>query len=288
MSDHTFKLSSGRTLGYAEFGDPQGQPLFYFHGWPSSRLQGELMDEAGKKHGLRIIAPDRPGIGLSEFQPDRKLADWPPLIRELAAHVGAEKFFILGVSGGGAYALVCAHDMPERLLGVSVVCGAPPLREVGTDGLFWAYKIAGLAQRFLPFTLKPGLRLSGWIAGRKFNQWPQNFLSRFYAAEDRRALQDERLHRIMMFSGREALMGDVASLRHDGTIYGSDWGFKLADIEYPVHFWHGEEDWNIPLALAQKAAAQMPSATFKVTPKDGHYSLPLLRCDEIVQAMMPL
>ena len=286
MSDHTFKLSTGRVLGYAEYGDPQGQPLFYFHGWPSSRLQGELMEDVGKKRGLRIIAPDRPGIGLSEFQPERRLSDWPPLMRELAAHVGAEKFYVLGVSGGGAYALACAHAMPERLLGASVVCGAPPLREVGTDGLFWAYKLAKWAQKCLPFTVKPGLRVAGWITGKKLTQWPQNWLARFYAAEDRRALQDERLHRIMMFSGREALMGDVAAVRHDGTIYQSDWGFKLADIEYPVQFWHGDEDWNIPLALAQKAAAQIPGATFKVTPKDGHYSLPLLRCDEIVEAMM--
>lgn len=286
MSDHTFKLSSGRTLGYAEFGDPRGRVLFYFHGWPSSRLQGELMDEVGKKRCLRIIAPDRPGIGLSEFDPNRNLTDWPHVMRELAAHVGAEKFYVLGVSGGGAYALVCAHAMPERLLGASVVCGAPPLREVGTDGLFWAYNLARWAQKYLPFILRPGLRISGWIAGRKITQWPQNFLARFYAAEDCRALQDERHHRVMMGSGRVALLGNVAGVRHDGTIYESDWGFKLADINYPVHFWHGDEDWNIPLALAQKAAAQMPNATFKVTPKAGHYSLPLLRCDEIVEELL--
>ncbi len=286
MSEHTFKLSSGRTLGYAEFGDPQGRPLLYFHGWPSSRLQGEIMDEVGRRRGLRIIAPDRPGIGLSEFDPDRKLTDWPAVIRELAAHVGAEKFYVFGVSGGGAYALVCAHVMPERLLGASVVCGAPPLHEVGTAGLFWAYNLGRWVKKYLPFLLKPGLRLSGWVAGGKINEWPQNFLSRFYAAEDRRALQDQRLHRIMMMSGREALMGNVQAVRHDGTIYELDWGFKMADILYPIQFWHGAEDWNIPLALAQKAAAQMPNAIFKVTPKDGHYSLPLLRCDEIVEELL--
>jgi pimeloyl-ACP methyl ester carboxylesterase len=282
MADQTFKLSTGRTLGYAEFGDPRGTPLFYFHGWPSSRLQGELFDETGKRRGLRILAPDRPGIGLSNFQPGRTLADWPVLMGELAERVGAEKFYVLGVSGGGPYALACAHAMPERLLGAAVVCGAPSLRIVGTAGLFWAYKLGLWAQHRVPFALRPGLRVAGWIAGRKLTQWPQNWLSRLYAAEDRRALQDERMHRIMMQSGRQALLGDVRALRLDGLIYSSDWGFDLGEIRLPVRFWHGDEDWNIPLALAQKTAALVPNAVFKVTPKDGHYSLPILRADEIV------
>lgn len=285
MADKTLKLSTGRTLGYAEFGDPRGTALFYFHGWPSSRLQGELLDEAGKRRGLRVISPDRPGIGLSDFHPGRTLADWPPLLRELAEEVGAEKFYVLGVSGGGPYSLVCAHAMPEQVLGASVVCGAPSLRIAGTDGLFWAYKLGLWAQHHLPFTLRPGLRLAGWIAGRKITQWPQNWLSRLYAAEDRRALQDERMHRIMMQSGREALLGDVRALRLDGMIYSSDWGFDLGEIQIPVRFWHGDEDWNIPLALAQKTAAQVPNAIFRITPRDGHYSLPLLRADEIVAEM---
>lgn len=286
MADQTLKLSTGRTLGFAEYGDPRGTPLFYFHGWPSSRLQGELLDETGKKRGLRIIAPDRPGVGLSEFHPGRTLADWPSLMHDLAGHLGAEKFYVMGVSGGGPYALVCAHAMPERLLGASVVCGAPSLRTVGTDGLFWAYKLGLWAQRHLPFALRPGLRVAGWIAGRKLDQWPQNWLSRLYAAEDRRALRDDRLHRIMMHSGREALLGDVGALRLDGMIYSSDWGFDLGDIRLPVRFWHGDEDWNIPLALAQKTAALVPNAIFTVTPKDGHFSLPLLHSDQIVGEMM--
>ncbi|HCN76497.1 MAG TPA: alpha/beta hydrolase, partial [Verrucomicrobiales bacterium] len=103
MADHTLTLSNGLTLGYAEYGDPAGAVMFYFHGWPSGRVQGELMHEAGLKFGLRIIAPDRPGIGLSDFQPRRRLLDWPPVLEELAAHAGAEKFHVLGWSGGGPY-----------------------------------------------------------------------------------------------------------------------------------------------------------------------------------------
>ena len=244
------------------------------------------MDKTGEKMALRIIAPDRPGIATSEFQRGRTLVDWPPLLLELAEHLGFGKFHVLGVSGGGPYALVCAHALPERLLSAGIICGAPPLREVGTEGLFWMYKVAMWAQKRLPFTVPPGLRVGGWIAGRRLNQWPQTWLSHFYAAEDKRALQDERLHRIMMDSSRAALLGDANAVRHDGNLYSSDWGFNLADIRFPVRFWHGDDDWNIPLALAQKAAARIPGAHFKVSPRDGHFSLPLLRSEEIVSELL--
>src|SRR6059036_1757124 len=111
MAESILTLSSGRKIGYAEFGDPEGALMFFFHGWPGSRLQGAIVDAAGKKLGLRVIAPDRPGIGLSDFQPDRKLLDWPPAIAEMAEQLGGEKFYVLGLSGGGPYVAACAYAL---------------------------------------------------------------------------------------------------------------------------------------------------------------------------------
>ena len=45
-ADRTIQLSDGRRLGYAEFGDPGGAPVIYFHGWPGPRVEGRLGDEA--------------------------------------------------------------------------------------------------------------------------------------------------------------------------------------------------------------------------------------------------
>src|SRR6267154_2568684 len=105
----TFRLKRGLRLGFAEFGRADGDPLFYFHGWPSSRLEVGLGDEIFHEVGARIIAIDRPGYGLSDFQPDRKLTDWPNDVCELAGHLGLETFGIIGTSGGGPYAAVCAR-----------------------------------------------------------------------------------------------------------------------------------------------------------------------------------
>src|SRR3989344_8459465 len=100
----TFKLRDGRILGYAEYGDPEGKPVFFFHGWPGARFSGKETDEAGKKSGVRIISTDRPGIGLSTYKKDRKLLDWPDDVAQLADYLKIKKFSLMGVSGGGPYA----------------------------------------------------------------------------------------------------------------------------------------------------------------------------------------
>ncbi len=61
--EHRLRLADGRTLACLELGDPEGSPVLYFHGYPGSRLEGRLAAGAARRHGLRLIAPDRPGFG---------------------------------------------------------------------------------------------------------------------------------------------------------------------------------------------------------------------------------
>lgn len=83
-ADSCLTLSDGRVLGYAQYGDSKGKPVIYCHGFPASRLEGRLIDAAAKRLGARILAIDRPGYGLSEFQLGRRLRDWPADVVALA------------------------------------------------------------------------------------------------------------------------------------------------------------------------------------------------------------
>jgi pimeloyl-ACP methyl ester carboxylesterase len=71
----TLRLRDGRLLGYARYGDPNGTPVFYFHGFPGSRLEARLADAVASRNGVRVIALDRPGSGLSDFKPARTIGD---------------------------------------------------------------------------------------------------------------------------------------------------------------------------------------------------------------------
>ncbi|MEJ2698283.1 MAG: alpha/beta hydrolase, partial [Desulfuromonadales bacterium] len=82
------RLPDGRRLGYAEFGDPLGRPVLYFHGFPASRLEARLAHEAALRTGVRLVAADRPGSGLSDFLPERTLSDWPVDVTSLAESLG--------------------------------------------------------------------------------------------------------------------------------------------------------------------------------------------------------
>src|SRR5436190_19995009 len=95
----TFTLSSGDVLGYAEYGVGSGKPIFYFHGWPGSRLEAAFVHDAAIAAGVRLISVDRPGIGLSTFREGRKFLDWPATLSELVQHLGIQEFSVLGVSG---------------------------------------------------------------------------------------------------------------------------------------------------------------------------------------------
>src|SRR5213595_2751122 len=92
------ELSSGSHLAFDEYGDRRGVPVFFCHGWPSSRMMAQLTDEPARELGVRIISPDRPGISGSALQMNRKLADWPPVLRQLADHLGIDEFRMLAIS----------------------------------------------------------------------------------------------------------------------------------------------------------------------------------------------
>jgi len=278
-------LSTGRRLAFEHYGDPQGTPAFYFHGWPSSRLQGELMDDVCKHLGLHVVAMDRPGIGLSDFQPGRRLLDWPPVLEELAQHLGWERFHVFGVSGGGPYALVSAYALPERVLSASVICGAPPLRLLGIQDMFWPYRAVLALRQRLPWLLNPVFSVGAVVSRLKPDQWPLNQAIALLDARDREVLGNVETHRMMMGGFRESLRSGVASVQADGDIYLSDWGFHFDDIRLPVHFWHGKADRNIPWTYAQQVAAMIPGAVTHWKEEDGHYSLPVLRTAEIVRTV---
>jgi pimeloyl-ACP methyl ester carboxylesterase len=282
MRDHVITLSSGRKLGYAEYGDPNGVPMLYFHGWPSSRLQGELMDKTGRQRGIRVVAPDRPGIGLSEYHPGRTLLDWPSVVSELTAHLGWTNFHVLGVSGGGPYVLVCAHAMPDRLLSAGVICGAPPLREVGTHDLMWTYRLALWGQQHIPLLLAPGLSVSGQLMRLPAHSPIMKFYARALCERDRLAISDPELFRILMASGRVGISSGARPLTADGSVYSSDWGIDLGSVRFPIRYWHGGRDKNIPATMAQRLVERLPSAKLTVLPEDGHYSLPMLCNEQIV------
>src|SRR2546421_3460837 len=104
LREEIFIRPNGDSVAFSEYGSAQGEPVIFCHGWPSSRMMAELTEDAACELRVRMISPDRPGIAGSTFVPGRKLLDWPALVRELADFLHLDKFWMLAISGGAAYA----------------------------------------------------------------------------------------------------------------------------------------------------------------------------------------
>jgi len=278
-----FELRDGRQLGYAEYGDLNGRPLFYFHGWPSSRLEPRTGQHICSRLGVRLIAPDRPGYGLSDFKNRLKISDWLADVRDLAENLGLERFAVMGVSGGGPYAAGCAATMPEHLSAVLLVSSvAPSDAPDATRGMVALHRcLLGLA-RTAPWLAQGVAGVCMRFFWRKGEQViPEQVESRLPPA-DRRALASPELRAALTASSREALCNGMQAAVADGLLYARPWGFKLQQIRMPVHLWQGEKDVIVPPAMGRYLAQSLPDCRATFCPEDGHFSLAFERLEQIL------
>jgi pimeloyl-ACP methyl ester carboxylesterase len=266
--DRTMELSDGRRLGYAEFGDRTGAPVIYFHGWPGARVEGRLGDDAAKVSGVRLIAIDRPGMGLSNFQPNRELLDWPDDVAELAATLGLDRFAVLGISGGGPYAAACAWKLADRLTSAGIVSSLAPFDVPGA--------IASMDRRNrLTFQLVRRLGVLRRIAmarvERSVSRRPERIVEKgVTAAVDKQYLDRPDVRKILAESLGEAFRAGSRGPAWEMGLYTRPWGFRLEEIRTPIHLWHGEDDVNAPISMGRYLATSIPECRATFYPGEAH------------------
>ncbi|MHA3770168.1 alpha/beta fold hydrolase [Verrucomicrobiota bacterium sgz303538] len=281
------ELNNGQRIAYEESGDLQGSPIFFFHGWPASRLQGAGFNVEAREMGLRIISPDRPGIGLSTFQPRRRLLDWPPIVAEMARQLGIEQFRVLAVSGGGPYAFVTAWALAQQVTAISVISGAPPLpTEMDRSALFAVYRLLLNAYRWQPWLLRLGFRLARPFATVHPPPWLWPLLLKLTTRADTDALKNPEVFEGSFCCYRESWRGSALGVAADGEIYAEPWGFDVGEIRTPVRLWHGKDDRSFRWQLAKELAQKLPNCETHFVEHEGHYSLPIRHRREILENLM--
>ena len=279
------KLSDGRSLSFARFGDPSGKPVFYFHGFPGSRLEPQSNHDAFLKAGIQLLALDRPGIGHSTRKNKRKLLDWPDDVVEVAKILKLEKFSILGVSGGGPYALACARAIPGYLNKVTVACGLGPMDAPNaTSGMMLSNRVLFRYGKFFP----PVLHLSTFLMVRQLSSKPAKGLKKFVEGlpePDRLVLSKTDAQDFVAASAVEGVRQGSGPLLEEIGIYSRSWGFKLEDLNVPVSLFQGEVDIDVPASMARHQASLIPDCEINLYPDDGHFSLLVNHIDEIIASL---
>ena len=288
----TIQLSDGRILAYLDTGDPDGRPVFYFHGGPGSRLQGLLFYELNQQLGIRMIAADRPGYGLSDFQEDRTYLDWPDDVGELADHLGIDRFAVLGWSSGGPHAAAVAHAIPQRLTVVAIVAGEGPYasddypQSVLTGDTFGG---SGVNKLFIwsaengPWLMRTLIRMMRILIFSDPTGMVENSGDANLSAKDKQFFEGREFCADMV----EALRQGAGGMTSDFTIERLDWPFELEDIHAPtVLVFHGEEDAGVDPRIGEYVCIRIPSCDEPtIYPGEGH-SVVYYRYEEIIQAML--
>lgn len=275
----TVELPDGRDLAYAEFGDPDGEPVVLFHGWPSSRCMGAPGHREAVGAGARVICPDRPGIGGSDPLPGRRVADWPDDVAALADALELDEFYVQGVSGGGPYAVATAAMLPDRIRAAALVCPVGPPGSGSTR-----FRILSGTARYLP----PVARL---LLGWQFRDPPEDpaEIARLRAEMDEppdvEAWTTEP-GRALAVSGRVAVESGAGPLVTDMAAMGRPWSFDPGDVEVPVTLWHGEADPTVPPSMGRAIADALPDPDAHFLPGEGHLTLPFDHLDEVTAELL--
>jgi pimeloyl-ACP methyl ester carboxylesterase len=264
-------LPDGRELAWLELGKPKGPPVFAFHGTPGSRLQVSFLDDVIAKSGVRFIALDRPGYGHSTFHKGRQLVDWPRDVAALADHLKLAEFSVIGISGGGPHAAVCARFLGDRLHAAGIVSGAGRFDDPNAEGGNWVgitKVLARLAGRSRYFVY-PLMAAQDVVTRR----WPERALKAAVGqmpAADAAIMQRPEVMAAFIEDSRRSSSTTAMAASQDFELFSRDWGFRLEDIEVPVHLWHGDADRNVPFSHGVDQAARIPGSTFHECPGEGH------------------
>ncbi len=268
------QLRDGRTMAYAEWGDPAGRVVLGCHGSPSSRLEHHVDDPAAyRRWGVRLVVPDRPGFGASDPQPGRRVTDWTDDVAQLLDSLGVDRLAALSLSGGAAYALACAYALPDRVHTVGVLGGAPPpdvpwpWSEVLPGWLPPTVRAAVhrpsrttaalLRPVFAPLTVRPSLL--------------PRYLQLRLNPSDRRELGRPAVRRAMAAAFTEGLRQGAGPLAEDRALLFRPWGFPVGEVRQPVHVWHGTQDWQVPAGLGRVLVAMLPRCTAHWYAGEGHF-----------------
>jgi pimeloyl-ACP methyl ester carboxylesterase len=269
MDQPSVDIGNGRRLGYREFGDPAGRPIVNCHGGLVSGLDIAAFHDAARAIGVRIISPDRPGLGSSSPAPGRTTADWAGDVAALLDVLAVERAAVLGWSMGGQYALACAAVIPDRVSRTVVIAGALPLDDAGTFGELNAMdrRLTALSENH-PHIARTSFAALGRFARHARRAWTR-VMARDATPEEAAALH--ALPDPGLASAAAAALGCPAGMVEEYLAWVRPWGFEPEAITRPVHIRQGDADSLVPPHWGQELARRIPGAEIDLLPGEGHF-----------------
>ncbi len=279
--DRLVRLRDGRSTAYAEYGKPDGFVVVNAHGGLACRLDVAAADDVAVEAGVRLISPDRPGVGRSDPDPGRTILSWASDVEELLDGIGVERFAVMGWSMGGQYAAAVGHALRHRVSRVAIIAGALPLTESGVfDQLPAMDRYFTRMSERAPWLAQQWFRTMG-LAPRVAPVLYSRLAARDLGRADAAVIRGEGFRTFARMS-REA-MRQPAGAVEEYRAWMRPWGFAPEDLDVPVDVWAGADDQLVDPSWAQRLASRIPNATLNI--RDGGHFVAHLHYREIFDAL---
>ncbi|BFZ65491.1 hypothetical protein YB2330_006664 [Saitoella coloradoensis] len=250
------KLPDGRTLCFSEVGMHGGFPVICLVGMGLNRMITAFYDDLAHSLGLRIITPDRPGVGgsdpVSGF--DRRVSTtWPETdLAPLLSHLKINKFILVGNSLGACYALASALHFKFAIQG-KIYLLSPWIAESQLP----VKDAAPISHRFLRALPSALLKTAHSLIspydspGKNADVIvPGDVTASIWAAATTNA---------------NAAIDLMTSLERPNKM-----GFKFEDVNQEVKVWHGSLDSRISPGRVQQVVGRMNRGEVVVVEGAGH------------------
>ncbi len=271
-------LLDGRTLAYMDRGPRTGTPILYFHSFQGSRLERfPGLDETLAKLNIRLISPDRPGIGLSTPARGRTVVGWARDVRQLTDQIlGPDQpFSILGLSAGATYALACGQLRGLKAMALVSGLGLPHLIAGWRRYSREAWQIL-LSAKLANFRSAVFLRIEKKHRDRLFDHWESYFkeVKESLSTDDQRILSQPEVEELFRQNRRESYAEGPGCLLQEAQALYSDPQIDPSRIPGPkVLIIHGTDDKIVPLPVARDLHDRIPGSRLIELPGRGHYFL---------------
>ncbi|MBO9448343.1 alpha/beta hydrolase [Ruegeria sp. R14_0] len=269
MTNH-ITLRDGRTLVFNTYGDPDGTPVIFSHGFSDSHVIRQPDDNLTASLGVRWIAADQPGVGGSSPKKDRRMVDWGADMEDLADHLGLDTFNVAGHSGGGPHALAVAFHMPERVRKVALASPVAPFDEPGVTKMLVLKDLKTIAKlRHLTLLIRWAERMGAKDALKDIPSYVESVVDQMpneaktiLRNPERKALFEENFR--LGFQQQEEGVFEM-------TMALWDWGFSPKEIQQPVEMFYGTADDIISPEMPRHLCSELPHCTAHEWAGAGHY-----------------
>ncbi len=245
----------------------------------------QIAHSAAMESGVRLLAPERPGFGISSPHPGRTLASYAADLENVANALGIDKFAIAGISGGGPYAAACAALLPDRVLALGLVSPIGPMSGSERPASI------GLGHQ-IAFCLSPRIPvLMGTLFGLgrlSFLYTPNlifGFIKMRAAPPDWKILSRSEVRQNLLNGVREGCRPGITASLQEMKLFSRPWNIPFQNITASAFLWQGLSDRNVPITSALRLGELIPNCKVFKIEKAGHYWI-FDNIDEVLQTIV--